>query len=179
MTLSGFFKTAVKNLRSVGAIAPTSRWAIGLLLNQINPPVKCLLEYGAGGGAITRELLSRLAADGRLIAVELVDEFVSELRRLNDSRLTVVHDDIFRVLPSLADVSPEVVVSGIPLSYQSREERERLVAETWRLLKTGGMFLVYQTTPLVFPLLRRHFRRVELLFEPRNLPPCFIMAARK
>ena len=71
------------------------------------------------------------------------------------------------------------MVTSIPLTFYSAAERESLIANTAALLATGGAMIVYQYTPLVWPLLKRHFRRVTMRFEPRNILPYFIMRAEK
>jgi hypothetical protein len=47
-----------------------------------------------------------------------------------------------------------------------------------RLLRPGGVFLVYQTSPLMAGYLKKKFA-VTTAIEFRNVPPYFIMAGRK
>ncbi len=66
-----FLKIALTDYRMVAELMPTSKYAIRRILNQIKPEQKTIIEYGAGDGVITKEILKILPADGKIIAIEL------------------------------------------------------------------------------------------------------------
>ncbi len=181
MPALSFIRTALKD-HKVAAVTASSRFVIQRLLKELPDGVRTVVEYGPGDGVITRELLARLPADGRLLAIETNEEFVRLLGGIADPRLTIVRGDVREATRDLAGsaVGPaDVVVSGIPFTLFTPEEREEVVRRTSAALRPGGRFVVYQFSPLMLPVLKRRFRAARVVFEPRNLPPYFIMVAEK
>jgi phospholipid N-methyltransferase len=176
-----FLKTAIKD-HKVAAVTATSQAVVRRIVELLPEGSRCLLEYGPGDGAITRSLLAALPTDGRLVAFETNADFISALREIGDRRLTVVHADVreaMRDLSTFALPPADAIVSGIPFTLLRPEEREELVRHTARAIRPGGRFLVYQFSPLMVPVLRKHFAEVSIVFEPRNFPPYFIMCTEK
>lgn len=178
-----FIKIAIQDYRTVAAISPTSRYAAGRIVQKIKEGHKFIVEYGAGDGAITKEILRKIPADGRLIAVELNKNFITELEKINDKRLIIINSDVTDVSRNLAKLGlPRIdaVISGIPFSYINSEMRKEIIKNTYNALTDSGVFIVYQHSPLVLSYLEVFFKKyVSLYFEPRNFLPYFIMAAEK
>ncbi len=178
-----FIKIAIQDYRTVAAISPTSRYAAGRIVQKIKEGHKFIVEYGAGDGAITKEILRKIPADGRLIAVELNKNFVTELEKINDKRLIIINSDVTDVSRNLAKLGlPRIdaVISGIPFSYINSEMRKEIIKNTYNALTDSGVFIVYQHSPLILSRLEAFFKKdVRLYFEPRNFLPYFIMAAEK
>jgi phospholipid N-methyltransferase len=179
MSLLSFFKTASRDWKRVGAITPSSEWTIGRIVERLPSPCRVIVEYGAGDGVITRELLTRLPPDGKLVAFETNEEFASALGSITDPRL-VVERDAGGAAETLArlGLTADAVVSGIPFSLMPEASRDRFVQMTRGILRDGGVFLLYQTSPLMVPYLKKAFD-VDTALEPRNLPPYFIMRGVK
>ncbi|OGZ97600.1 MAG: hypothetical protein A3I44_02885 [Candidatus Sungbacteria bacterium RIFCSPLOWO2_02_FULL_51_17] len=177
-----FLKGALRQFRLAGALVASSRYAAENVVKRLSRGFSYIVEYGAGDGAITKRILRGLSRDGTLVAVELNEAFLPYLHAVGDSRLKVVHGDvtsIARTLPALNLPRIDGVVSGIPFTFLEPEQREEVVSNTWKHLSCGGRFVLYQTTPLMVPVLKRHFRRVKVYYELRNLPPYFIIVAEK
>ena len=66
-----FIKIAMKDYKKVGAITLSSRHTIRRVLRGLKPGYKYIVEYGAGNGVVTKEILKHLPADGRVVAIEL------------------------------------------------------------------------------------------------------------
>ena len=122
-----------------------------------------------------------IGAQGRLLAIETNPTFAALLAKVEDPRFTLVHGDA----TVAADYAKEhglsgfdLVISGIPFSMLSDATRKKVVDMTHGLLRPGGVFLVYQTSPLMLPYLKRRFK-VRTSVELRNVPPYFIMQATK
>ncbi len=160
---------------------PSSRFAVRNIMRFVPYGIKTVLEYGPGDGVLTRHLLARLPADGRLVAIETNGSMCSEVKAINDPRLVLVNGDATQA----ADIAARLgfhrfdfVISGIPFSMLPTETRRSTARMTHELLVPGGVFLVYQTSPLMVSYLKNHFD-VHTAFEPRNVPPYFIMRALK
>lgn len=176
-----FIKTAVKDYR-VGAVTASSQYAVKRVLREIPFGTKYIVEYGAGDGVITRELLRRMPPDGNLFAIEINESFLSDLKEIADPRLVVLHGDVLSVSGLLLEVGApriDTVVSGIPFTFFSPQERRRVVADTYEVIAPKGRFVIYQFSPLLLPLLKEKFSCVHVGFEPRNFPPYFVMRAEK
>ncbi|MCH8986878.1 methyltransferase domain-containing protein [Patescibacteria group bacterium] len=176
-----FIKIAMKDPK-VGAFTASSQYVARKIARKIKSGQKCIIEYGAGDGVITRELLNRLSPDGRLIAFELNKDFLLKLKTIIDPRLSVINDDVVALPEHLKVFGVEkidVVVSGIPFSFLKPALRDHIIQNTHNALREGGMFIVYQYSPMVFPLLKKYFTFTQLHFELINFPPYFIMIAEK
>ncbi len=190
MNTQEFIKISLKNLKTVSAIIPTLNWVADSIVQKINPGSRCVIEFGPGNGVITRKLLQAMTPEGKILAIEILDEFVREMSKIHDPRLIVIHEDVLKVSPRLRELIAnygadgdaglaDVVISGIPFSFIEKKERFLLIERIRETLKEDGKLIVYQSSPLIFPILKRYFRKVDLSFEPLNIPPYFIMTARK
>ncbi|MEK7608244.1 MAG: methyltransferase domain-containing protein [Patescibacteria group bacterium] len=175
-----FIKTAINDFR-VGAIARSSRYVIRRVLGFLGHPVNSVLEYGPGDGALTRALLDVLSPEGRLIAIEPNEDFVRMLREIHDPRMDVVYataQEAESVIKATSNV--DVVVSSMPFSLLSREERSRFVEDAYRALSSRGRLIVFhQYTTVMVSLLKKHFAKTRVYFEFRNIFPCLIIVAEK
>ena len=176
-----FLKTAFSDYR-VGAIAASSRYAVRRVAANLPAGAKYAVEYGAGEGSMTRGILENLPENGRLMAVELNRDFWPALESIKDERLKLLNNDVLELsgrLKNLGLPKVDAIVSGIPFSFFSPSRRRKITEQTAEGLSEGGVFIVYQYSLLILPILKKYFREVKVSFEPRNLPPYFIMTAKK
>lgn len=161
---------------SVASLAPSSRYVAERVVEAVRPArVGLAVELGPGDGVITRRLLRALPLDARLVAVELSADFIPALRGIRDARLSVRQGDA-RDLAGLGLPPADAVVSGVPMSLLEPSELRRMVEDVRGALRPGGRFVAYQVTPRLSGLLEKRFRRVEVRFELRNLPPLFVLS---
>lgn len=166
----------VRHPHMLGSIIPSSRFLVDQVLEPIDwGRARVLVEYGPGVGTFTREILSRMRRDARLVAIETNRNFVRFLRKsLPDPRLHVVQDsaaEVQAVLTRLGLPAAAYIISGIPLGSMPEPVRADIVEKTRGALEPDGAFLVYQFTARVLPALERTFGDVRRSFERRNLPP--------
>lgn len=170
---------------SVAAVTPSSKSLVertvkAMALGQ----AKVIVEYGAARGVLTRRILEAMRPDAKLIAIEFNSKFFEDFSaNVRDPRLTAVRGDVREIDKLLAAhgvLKVDRIVSGVPLSFFSSKERRELLAKTRGLLKPGGRFVVtYQFAIHLVPLLKDYFRKVDVQFEIRNIPPCFVFTAVK
>ena len=80
----------IKNIKTTGTITPSSKNLVRRLLAPIDfASAHCIVELGPGNGCVTRSLLKRMSKDCVLICLEVNNEFVAQLNRVEDSRLHV------------------------------------------------------------------------------------------
>ena len=160
MTWLTFFQNFLKN-PSIGAILPSSRYISQYIEKSLPKDLNMVI--------------------GKLYAIELNHAFAQELKNIKDSRFSIFEGDIARTLndKNFPSHSFDAIISGIPFSFIKKDVREEIIKKTADLLNTKGIFLVYQTSFLVLPLLKKYFSTVEKGVELKNLPPYFIMIAKK
>ena len=168
----------------LGSIVPSSRFLIGEVLGRIDwKRVQCIVEYGPGVGTFTAEILRRMPAGGRLIAIEMNPEFAAFLKReLTDPRLTVVEGsaaDVRSILRGLGCERADYIISGIPFSTMPRELREAVLRASRDALAPDGAFLVYQFSSRVRRDLERVFGSVSRRFEPLNILPAQLFVCER
>lgn len=178
-----FLKTALNDYK-VGALTPSSNFVVKKIIKKLPHHSRaCIVEYGAGDGVITRGLLEHMPRDSKLVAIEMNPRFIASLRKIRDPRLHVVHGDVLHICENFARLKlPRVdaVISGIPFSFLKSHERHLVARQTFRNLSTHGKFILYQVSPLMFPYLKKYFKKkIDLSLEVRNFPPYFIMTAEK
>ena len=177
-----FLKKALTDYR-VGALTISSRFVVNEVLRNIGPEFKHIVEYGPGDGVVVKAILKKLPPDGKLAVIELNKKFYEELLKINDSRLAVINGSIIDLSKDLMKNTglPKIdaVVSSVPFTYFKPSEKEEVIRNTHREMVEGGVFIVYQYTPLVRPILRKLFKKVFTKLELRNFPPSFIMVAEK
>ena len=176
-----FIKTVLGNYK-VGTFMPSSKYVIKKIIKEIKPHHKFIVEYGAGNGAITKEILKILPPNGKLIAVELDNNFINELKKIKDQRLTIIQEDAFKISERLKTLLPtiDVVVSSLPFMIIKQNKIKEIIENTHNALSKQGVFIICQHFPIVFLYLKKFFKNnIKWNFEPRNSIPYFIITAKK
>ena len=143
---ASFLLQYLRHPRRTGAIAPSSRSLARALVGGMDlERARLVVEYGPGTGAVTREIVERLAPGARFIAVEASPVFCARLQQtfpeLLVERATV--SSIPRLLAERGLGPVDAIVSGIPWTLMKNEERERDIEATVRVLRRGGRFSTF------------------------------------
>jgi phospholipid N-methyltransferase len=177
-----FVRVALRD-HKVGALAGSSKYLVRRVLNLVPDTCKVIIEYGAGDGVMTRALLTRLAPEGTLFAIEPNREFVEELRAIRDARLVVIEGlahDIMQGWVERGMPPADLVLSSVPFSFMRPTDRIRMVSNTYDALRIGGRFIIFhQYWPLARQVLKRVFGEAVSSYEWKNVFPCFIFVSRK
>lgn len=179
-----FFKVALLG-RQIGALTRSSKYVVNAVVRNFDGQLlHRVVEYGPGDGVMTREILNRMPKDGELIAIETNPEFLKVLKNIEDPRLKVIEGTAQEVSKELRRhnlAAIDLVVSSIPFSMLEPADREKIVSNTFDMLKNAGKFIVFQYSPLMLGLLNKYFDTgaVNTRFELRNILPGFIMSAQK
>lgn len=170
-----FFREAVRNFRSTGAIAPASPRLVRRLIAAVpsQQPIT-VVELGPGNGVITRALLDRLSPASQLTAFEINPAFADRLRALSDPRLRVLTEGAQQLTDHLAPCSVDFVVSSLPLSMIPQSVKGQIIQQAQTVLRPGGQFLQYQYALQDYGLLKDNFGQVSVSFTLANLPPAFV-----
>ncbi|MFA5945708.1 MAG: methyltransferase domain-containing protein [Patescibacteria group bacterium] len=182
MNRPSFLKTFLKDL-FVASVTPTSNHAVRKICDQLSfeRSGMVVVEYGAGNGAVSQELLRRLPADGKLFLVERNAEFAEHLRKtVLDHRVTVFTESaekIDELLASQGVSKIDAVISSIPFTFFTPAIAQSIIFKTRQLLKPDGVFVVFQFTPRAKHFLKQHFSKIETKIILLNIPPLLVWRA--
>lgn len=173
-----FAAAFARDPRSVGAVAPASRWLARSVAQQLDGcNCQTLLEVGPGTGAITRELNERRRAFSRVLAVERDPWMVSVLRE-RYPELEIVQGCASEVGRHLRTAAPVAIVSSLPFrSLPDEVAADCIRALTEVLVERPGSMLLQYTYGLALPPFAAPspdfvWRRVARV--PMNLPPATV-----
>ncbi len=185
-----FLNQSVRHFKEIGSITPDSNTCINSLVNPIPfDSAELILEYGAGSGAVTVEILRRKEPGSTLISFEKNKIFYNQLRiNLKGKKVFFVNEDVFNSRNILLlrfgvqGGSVDCIISTLP--WSSLKFEELLKNEVLPLLKEGGIFIQYMHTLSVLkgimlrPILKRHFSQIDLDFVFFNIPPALVYTCR-
>lgn len=78
----------IQEIKSSGALSPSSRFLVDKTLKTVNfERARTIVELGSGNGCVTREILSRMHPEAKLIGFEISDFFFNECKKIDDDRL--------------------------------------------------------------------------------------------
>ncbi len=175
-----FFGSFLAHPLRVGAVVPTSRRTVQLMLEMANlPEALRIVEFGAGTGAYTREILARVGPDAHVVAFEIEPALAADLSaRLEDPRLHLVKDSAERAEEYLAGEKMDVVVSSLPFASMTKQVRRAILEQATRILRDDGVLLVIQYSTVLQRDLERRFASVRRRVSLFNVPPAFLFACR-
>lgn len=196
MSLTTFAMEALADFRTVGAIAPSSRYLTQAMLDPVAlTKARTVVEVGAGTGVMTRALLKVIPRDATLLAFEINSKFSNYLQsNVTDPRLEVIHasaEDLEQELFRRGHERVDAVVSSLALAFMFQRQRHSFLSSLGNHLGESGVFTQFhylhglqfnngqlRRFPLV-QLLNRYFGRVERRIIWRNLPPAFVFECRR
>ena len=140
---------------------------------------RCVVEFGAGTGVYTREILARLGPDARLLSFEIDRNLADAVSaRFRDPRLQVVNDSAENVEAYLDGVRADLIVSALPFTSLPVGLRRKILERSRQTLAPDGTMLVLQYSPFIQRELKRVFASVRRRVSLLNVPPAFLFACR-
>lgn len=151
-----FREQSKTDFRSVGAIAPSSRWLAAALTaglaadRDATAKPRCLLEVGAGTGAVTTAIAAALGQQDTLLVVEQNAAFAAHLeaRLADDPAFRSVQDRVRILHASVSTLEPvsrfHVIVSSLPFNNFTPEEVSGYLGLFRSLLLPGGEIRFYE-----------------------------------
>jgi phospholipid N-methyltransferase len=186
-----FLRQFLRSPHTVGALAPSSAALARVMLSPIDfASVRCIVEFGPGTGAFTREIAARLPPGCRYLGIELNARFVHSLTAAFP-QLGFVHGsvaDLAHIVAAHRTGPIDAIVSGLPWATLPVALQERVFGAMDRTLAPGGRFVTFgYLQSLVLPgaqALRRRLghsfaevRRSRVVWG--NVPPAFAYICRK
>lgn len=178
MTAIEFFKEGLKNVWTVGTFIRSSKALSKRIIRNIDfKEARCIVELGAGDGAITKYLLQALPDNCRLMVFELNSKFTERLRELKDDRLIVIEDTAEKLefyLKEHGFEKADTIVSTLPLIMFPEDEAMKLIRHSKSQLKEGSKYIQVHYSLLAKKLHKKVFDNVSIQFEFLNIPPVYL-----
>ncbi len=173
-----FLRSMVESPRAVGAVWPTSKWAVRDLLDMGKlPEARRVVEFGVGTGVYTAGILERLVPDAEFLAFEIDPRLADAVSdKLQDPRLRVIQDSAENAEQYLEGKKVDAVISSLPFTTFPATLRENILDVSRRILAPEAPMLVLQYSATVLPHLRKRFPKVRRRISPLNVPPAFLYA---
>ncbi len=170
-----FLKQFFKNPVRTGAILPSSPALVKAMIAPIDfKKAKHIVELGPGTGAITKEILKNMRPDAKLTALEICEEFCTELKKWDDKRLFIVHADA-QHLSKHVDKA-DYIISGLPLVGLPEKVHVKILKEVKKVMKNA--YIQFHYSPLGEPYLKKHFKSVTKKIAVKNIPPAIVYTMR-
>lgn len=178
MSKIDFLKTFIKD-KDVASVTPTSQHCVKKVCSNIDFSNDfTLVEYGPGDGVFPKYILQKMTPNSRLILIEANKDFAKHLKEtFKDPRVEVHNNlagEVENVLKPDEVGNIDYVLSGIPFSFLKKERKREVLQATKNILKSGGMFLAYQTSGHLKKPVMEVFGNYETDFVPLNIPPYFV-----
>lgn len=186
---AGFFRTFLRNPRSVGAVLPSSRYLARALVGRLDTlqPGELVVEYGPGTGPMTAAIRAALPEGVRYLGIELNPGFHELLsRRFPDMDFHLGSAaDVAAILAARCLPKPARILSGLPFASLPEQVQTAVMDGIVTALRgTNGEFRTFQYVHAFGLRAARRFRvRMRERFDSyervgpivRNVPPAFVL----
>jgi phospholipid N-methyltransferase len=176
---SGFFNEFLKERKTVGAVAPSSKF----LMKKMFAPIEfdkadVIVELGPGNGVFTKGLLEEMKPGSRLLSFELSRNFYEHINlNIRDEKLNLINDSAEKLEQYLALEGihkVDYVVSSLPLAVIPEAVKNKILDASVKALGKEGKYIQFQYSLNARKLLQTKFKNVSYKFAPVNIPPAFV-----
>ena len=178
-----FFKEGLKNLKTIGSVARSSKYLCKEMIKHVNfETADVIVELGAGDGVITKHILKAMKPDSILLSFEVNETFCNQLRQLDDKRLIVVEDSAEKIGEYLKKYNlpkTDYIISAIPFVVLPDELALKIVEECKIAMKKDGLFVQMHYSLITKKFYQKIFGNVDVNFVPINFPPAFVLVSQK
>ncbi len=185
-----FFFAFLKEPATVGALIPSSRILARAMLDLVDlKSARTVVELGPGTGAITGPILDRMDSSGLLLAMELNQQHVEQLRRQYPR--AKVFSDSAQQLPKYLRrhrvSSADIIISGLPWTNMPLAVQEEILDAVVASMHETSVFMTFGYTHVQWMpgarrfqgLLRKRFGQIERTRTIwRNVPPALVHVCR-
>lgn len=179
-----FFFQYMVNPRTVGAVAPSSRFLGDKMLEEIDfEKTDYIVEYGPGTGVFTEKMLERRKPNTVILLVENNKKFYSVLKEKfqNEHNLFIINgsaENIQKYLREYGLPYVDYVISGLPFASLPKDVSSRILQQTAQIMQKDGRFFTFQYTVFKRKLIQQFFNISKVKKEFRNMPPAYVFSCR-
>lgn len=187
-----FTKEALKKFKTQGSLFPSTS-ALGKMMIKpiVMKPGMTIVEFGAGTGSITKELIPKLPEgaiflvfeNNKVLVEKLRDDLVPYIEATKShSKVILIEDDAANLrahLDRLGLPLADYVISGLPIGNFKRHERQKIFDAINEGMKEDGTYVQFQYLLASWLHVRKVFNAKVIGFEVRNVPPAFVYVCKK
>ncbi|MDW8301600.1 MAG: methyltransferase domain-containing protein [Bacteroidia bacterium] len=142
---------------------------------------RCLLELGAGKGAVTHFLVEHKPLDAHLYVFELLAGFAQELKQkyADHKNVHIIQDSADKIPYHLPNIVFDYCVSVLPLSIMDKKVVHSILDAVAAQLSYQGLFIQIQYTRRLERLFSHYFIIDKKDYHFFNVPPAHIYIMRK
>ena len=176
-----FFRTSLKNIKTVGTITRSSKYLCKDMISHVDfTQAKSIVEMGAGDGVITKHILKAMRPDAELLTFEILPKMFKQLSAIDDKRMHAVEDSVEKIGEYLAQYEmgqADCIISAIPFVAFPEKLTYKILHECKTHLKPGGKFIQVHYSLLTKKIYKEVFGNVDVNFTPFNVPPAFVLVS--
>jgi phospholipid N-methyltransferase len=141
---------------------------------------ECIVEFGAGTGVFTRELIKRKRKDTKLVIIEYNKDFYDILVEKFDKidNLYIINDSAENIKEHLKQIGinkVDYIISGLPFTSLPYEIGKNILINTKDVLSTHGVLITFQYTLFKLNLFKSYFSTITLKRTFFNVPPAYVL----
>jgi phospholipid N-methyltransferase len=179
-----FFSESLKNLKTIGTITRSSQYLCEKMVSFVDfENSKVIVELGAGDGVITEHILAGMRPDAVLLTFEVNKKFIKTIKeKIKDDRMILIPDSAEKLPEYLKKYgldSADNIVSALPFVNIPDNIGTSIKVKSRDVLKKGGKFIQVHYSLLEKSSYENIFGNVDVSFEPRNIPPAFVLVSEK
>jgi phospholipid N-methyltransferase len=178
-----FLKSFLKNPLRTGSVIQSSPILAEKMLEKIDfANAKCIVEFGAGSGIITKKILKKMRSDCDLLCFEIEPALAKKLKTIADSRLVIINDSAENIevyLKYYGFPKVDCIVSGLPLASLPPQTSRNILKNIYAYLPSGGQYIQFQYSLVSLRQIKYLFSSVAIYFVLLNFPPAFVYVCVK
>ncbi len=182
--MQSYLKLLIKD-PLVASLVSTSSISSKKIIQQLNlKPGHIVVEYGPGSGEIAELVRQKITPCGQLFLIERNQKLAQKLscKFKTENNVYVFNDsaeNIASILQTANIASVDRILSSIPFSFLTSSVVRQIVDVSYKILAPGGLFVIFQITPLALGAVRPVFKKGKFSLLPFNLPPLWLWVAKK
>lgn len=179
-----FLKQYIKNPQNIGAIAPSTKYLAKEMIKGIDfDNTKCIVEYGAGTGVFTEEIVKNASKKTKIFVFETNYTFYMELKNKYKiyPNVIVMNESAEKAHYCLQNnniKNVDYIISGLPFTSLPKQTSNRIIENTKNLLHSNGEFRTFQYSLLKKKLFENHFSNISHTKIYKNVPPAYVLRCK-
>lgn len=171
----------IKNPRTIGAVAPSSKYLSSEMIKNVDfNNARLIVEYGAGTGSFSEEIIKRKKSETVLILIEQNIEFCKILNEKfhNSPNVKIVHgsaENVVSIIKKSGFEKADYIISGLPFTSLPEKISENIFTATQKVIGKKGKFITFQYSMIKCNFFSRYFRISAVEYVKKNIPPAYVL----
>lgn len=177
-----FLIESIKTIKKSGTLTQSSTQLCKAMTSDINHNHKVIVEIGAGDGAITKHILSKMSKNARVFSFEINEAHFEKLLEFNDERLIPILDSAENIqlhLESYGYDKADIIISSLPFMVLSTELTFKILEKCHQSINKGSLFIQFHYSNGLKKLYKSTFNKVETEFVLLNAPPAIVFRCER